>query len=157
MSQQHVPLSTALGELMAPQTLVTALVVSPDGTVALDPGALHGRSQLEAQVEFVKQPALLADGKTHWIAWVAIELDAANQPVRYKGLAVSELLINPDTRRGYKSVAGSTNRMSEAIRGGVNLATLKPELLPGVKRQLLSINLRLWEEAPESLKQAFGP
>ena len=89
------------------------------------------------------------------MVWVAIELDAANQPLRYKGVSVCELWVNPQTRRGYKSVSESVNRMSEAMRDGVNVSRLTPQTRAGVAQQLIAIGRELWERSLDSLKRAF--
>ena len=147
-----VPLSTSLGELMAPQTLVTALLISPDGTIALEPGALHGRSQLEGRLRFVSRREELREPQRHWFIWVAVELDDANQPVRYKGLAASELWVDPGQQAGYKVLAESINRMSEAMRGGVNLKTLGAGEKRLIAQQLAALSAEAWERSAQPLK-----
>ena len=140
---------------MAPQTLVMALVLAPDGTVTIEPGALHGRSTIESALRFVQKREELTDAQTYWFVWVAIELDAANQPVRYKGLAASELWVDPTRRLGYKSVAESVNRMAEAMRGGVNLKRLGLKEHSAVREQLVSLSAEGWTRSSPSLKDAL--
>jgi hypothetical protein len=140
---------------MAPQTLVAALVVGPDGSVKPDAGALHGRSELESGLELVQKRELVGEGKPFWIVWVAVELDQADKPLRYKGLSVCELFVNPEKRLGYKSLAEHVNRMSEAMRGGVNLTKLSAQERQKVKAQLAAIGAELWERSSMSLKQAL--
>ncbi len=152
---QTIVLSSAIGEVMAPQMLVTALMVSPDGRLKIDAGALHGRSELESGYEFVRDRAALGQPQSCWIIWIAIELDAANQPVRYKGLTASELLVNPQTRQAYKSVAGQVNRMSEAMRGGVNLGSVTPALKSRVKEQLMALGREVWDASPDLLRSGL--
>ncbi len=155
MTERLIPLSTKLGEVMAPQTLVTVLLLRPDGRVTVEPGALHGRSELESQLTMVPKREEVGGGQPHWFVWVAVELDAANQPVRYKGLSVGEWFVNPDKRLGYKSLAEQVNRMGEAMRGGVNLAKLPPQHRPLVKQQLAAISSELWERATDAVKQSL--
>ena len=153
-SMTHVPLSTGLGELMAPQTLVTALIVSPDGTATLDPGALHGRSRLEGQLRLVNKRQEVGQAESFWIAWVALELDEAKAPVRYLGISVSQLLVNHSEQLGYKSVAEQVNRMSESMRGEAKLAQLSRSQRIAVKEQLLAIGAPLWAEASDVFRKA---
>ena len=153
---QPVPLTTGLGEVMAPQTLVTALIVSPDGSVKLDPGVLHGRSEMESRLEMAPQKSLVGEGQSIWVVWVAIELDQANAPLRYKGMAVSELWVNLQQRLGYKSMAEQVNRMSEAMRGGVNVARLTPQNRTAVKQKLLSVGAEVWERSAGEIKDALA-
>ncbi len=152
---RHVALSSGFGEVMAPHTLVTALVVSPDGFVKLDPGALHSRSEVESALEFVKQRELVRNGAIWWVVWVAVELDASNRPLRYHGVSVSEMVIDAPASRGYKSLAEHVNRMSEAMRGGITLGTLKPEFRPSVKEQLFAVGGPLWEASSSQFTQVF--
>ncbi len=154
MPERAIPLSTKLGELMAPGTLVTALIVSPDETVKLDPGALHGRSELESQLELVQQKAEVGPGQSCWIVWLSIELDSASHPIRYKGISVCEVFVNVEKRVGYKSLAEHVNRMGEAMRGGVNLGRLTPEMRQLIRQQLVSINRQWWDQSPDALKRA---
>ena len=150
-----VALSSGLGEVMAPQTLVIPLILSPDGQVTIEPGALHGRSEIESSVRMVQQRSDVADGQCYWCAWVAVELDAANQPVRYKGLAVSELWVDPTRRLGYKSLAESVNRIAEAMRGGVNLKTMTGREKAAVKQHMSTLSSGSWERCPQALKDAL--
>lgn len=148
-------LSHRVGEVMAPGTLVTALLMSPSGEVKLDPGVLHGRSELEESLTMMAKRDLVGDGQTWQVVWVAIELDQAGTPVRYKGLSVAEILVNASKRVGYKSLAEHVNRMSEAMRGGVNVAKLTVQVRPIVARQLMSIGAEWWDHATDALKQAL--
>ena len=150
-----VPLSTKLGELMGPQTFVTAVVIGPDGTAQLDPGALHGRSELESRYQFVQKRELVEDARSCWIVWVALEMEAANQPRAYKGLSVSGFVIDLKRRVAYKSLSQHVNQMSNAMQGSVAVDQLTPHTRQLVKDQLLAISPQLWERSPEALKQAL--
>ena len=157
VNTKSVTLSTGLGEIMAPQTLMMPLLMTPEGKITVEPGALHGRSEVESGLRFVKRREELVDGaRRHWLVWVAIELDAANQPVRYKGIAVSELWVDHANQVGYKNLAASVNRISEAIRGGVNLKTLSRAEKTAIKQQILSISSASWEQSAPSLKDALA-
>ena len=152
---QEIPLSKGVGEIMAPQTLVTALLIAPDGSIRLDVGALHGRSQVEGQVTMVSRQELVGESQPVLVVWVALELDGANQPVRYKGLSVCQILVNPKQQLGYKSLSEHVNRMGEAIRGDINIARLGPEQRRAVKQQLVALDASLWSASDEVLKSAL--
>ena len=150
-----VTLSTGMGEIMAPQTLVTALIIDAAGHGKIDAGALHGRSEVEREVEWVGQRTLVPDAQVCWFVWIAIQLDASNTPVRYTGLSVSEVWVDPTRRLGYKSVAGHVNRMAEAMRGGVNVGALHGEAKRCVKQELVALSRVLWDQSAESLQQVL--
>ncbi len=153
---KSVPLSSGLGEVVAPQTLMMPLVITPEGTISVEPGALHGRSELEGTLRFVQKREEITEAQRYWIIWVAVELDAANQPVRYKGVAVSELWVDPSKQLGYKSVAESVNRMAEAMRGGVNFKTITSAEKTVIKQQLISLSSETWERSSQPVKDALA-
>jgi len=150
-----VPLSTGPGEIIAPQTLMIPFLLSPDGSICADPGALHGRSQVESSVQLVRERSQVVNPQVYWLIWVAVELDGTNQPIRYKGLAASELWIDLDRKVGYKVLAEHVNRMSEAMRGGVNLKTLDATAKSKITQQLISLDSQVWERTAPSLKEAL--
>jgi len=151
-----IALNTGVGEIMAPQTLVASLVIAPDGSIAVDSGALHGRSQLESGLSFVGSRKELTNPRCAWLVWVAVELDSADRPHHYKGIAVSELWMDAAGTTGYKSVTDSVNRMTEAMRGGLNLKTLDPGAAAGIGRQLQALDADVWERSPAALREALG-
>jgi hypothetical protein len=150
-----ISLSSKIGEVMAPQTLVTALTVDLDGRVRLDAGALHGRSELESGFTWVARRDQVSQPQTCWIVWVAIELDAAERPVRYKGLAVCELAVDPQTCAAHKSLAEHINRISDAMRGSVAVSTLPAPIRQGVREQLQALDASVWQAAPDPLRSAL--
>jgi hypothetical protein len=152
---QEIPLSRGVGEIMAPNTLVTALVVSPDGSIRVDAGALHGRSQVEGEVTMVTRHELVGEFQPVLVVWVAVELDGANHPVRYTGLSVCQILVNPKQQLGYKSLSEHVNRMGEAMRGDINVARLSPAQRRGVKEQLVGLGAALWDASDDVLKQTL--
>ena len=148
-------LSTGLGEVLAPQTLVIPLILAPDGTISVEPGALHGRSNIESALRFVTRLDQLSRPRLYWVAWVAVELDAADQPLRYKGIAVSELWVDAGNKTAYKVLAENVNRMSEAMRGGVNLKTLEARQRQLVREQLTALHAQAWERSAAALQGAL--
>ena len=153
---KQVPLTVGLGEVVSPGTLLTALILAPDGTIVLDPGALHGRSELEQSVQMVPVFDRVSNAQVYWIVWVAIALDAPKTPVRYTGVAVSELWVDPLQKIGYKVLAEHVNRMTEALRGGLNLKTLGAPERALIARQLASLGPAIWERTADVLKGALA-
>ena len=151
-----VALTTGLGEVMEPGTLVTALILSPEGRISVEPGALHGRSEVESSLQFAQKRDQLAGATTFWFVWVAVELDGTSRPVRYKGVAVSELLVDQASRAGYRSVTENVNRMSEAMRGGINLKTLDERAKSLIREQLIAVGASVWDRSAPTLKEALG-
>ena len=152
---QPLALTTGLGEVMEPGTLVTALLLAPDGRISVEAGALHGRSEMESALQFVQKRDQVPDPVGCWFVWVAVELDGSNRPVRYKGIAASELLVNQSARLAYKSVAENVNRMSEAMRGGINLKTLDARAKTLIREQLIALGSDVWERSAQTLKEGL--
>ena len=150
-----VPLSSGLGEVMAPGILVTALILSPDGTIHVDPGALHGRSEIESAIRPVSSRDRAPKAQCYWLVWVAVELDGSNQPLRYKGLAASELWVDLENKTSYKVLAESVNRMAEAMRGGINLKTLGSGEKRLIAQQLATLSADAWERSAQPLKDGL--
>lgn len=149
-----VPLSTALGEQMAPGILVTCLILSPDGRLTLDPGALHGRSRLEQPLQWATRRDELVDSQCYRLIWVAIELDHAQQPFRYKGLAVSDMWIDAQGR-GFKAMADSVNRISDALMARADVKVLSGKERRALEQHLRTISENLWSRAAEPVKRAL--
>ena len=152
-----ITLTTGLGEVMAPQTLVTALIVAPDGAVVVDPGALHGRSIVESSIlRFVGQRNQVTNAQRYWCVWVAVELDSADHPIRYRGVTASGLWVDPVNQLGYKVLAEAVNRMSQAMQGVVNLKALEAKDRAAIGQQLHALNEDVWERSPTALMEALG-
>lgn len=151
-----IALSVGFGEIVSPQTLVVPLVVSFDGTITADAGALHGRSKLEQGIRFVGKREEALDARPCWVVWVAVELDASDQPVRYRGIAASQMWIDPVSQVGYKVLADQVNRMSEAIRGGVNLKSLDAAQRSLIAKTLSGLGQDVWQRTALALKGALS-
>lgn len=151
-----IPLSTGIGEVLAPQLLVTALVLSPAGELTVDAGALHGRSAVESQLRLSATRQELASPQLYWLIWVAVTLDAANVPQRYKGIAVSELWVDPAAQSAYKVLAEHVNRIADAMLGRINLKTLGPKEKALIRRQLVALGADVWERSDAALKDALA-
>ncbi|MBI3321753.1 MAG: YwhD family protein [Candidatus Omnitrophica bacterium] len=152
-----ISLSTGMGEIMAPQTLLTALILAPDGAVRIEPGALHGRSSIEASVRFVQSRDQLQDPQLYWVVWVAIELEAStNRPVRYTGLAAAELWVDSAKQACCKVLAEHVNRMAEALRGGISLKSISGHGKALIAQQLIALGAEVWDHSSQTLKEALA-
>ena len=150
-----VSLSTSLGEVMAPGILVMPLLLAPDGKVTVEPGALHGRSGIETQLERAASRDALKRVQRYWFIWVAVELDAKSNPVRYKGLSASEFFVDPLTKHSYKALAEQVNRISEAIGGHANLKTIEPAGKSAIREELVRLSRSVWDAATPTVKDAL--
>lgn len=153
MSEKLIALSSGLGEVIAPGVLIMPVLISPDGTIQPDPGFLHGRSQIEKSVTMVDSVERLENPQLFWIAWVAVEINDANLPVRFLGTSVSELFIDSSNKLGYKNLADQVNRMSEAMSGQIKLASLS--LQGQLSEWLQKSTPELWQKSSATFQSAF--
>ena len=151
-----VRLTAELGEIVSPGTLLTALVLSPDGTIVLDPAALHGRSELEQSLQVAPAFDRIQNAQTYWVIWVAAEVDDAGVPARYAGLTASELWVDPVEKLGYKLLAEHVNRMTDAARGECALPMLGARERALIAAQLASLGPGAWARASDALKGALA-
>ncbi len=151
-----VALSTGIGEVLAPHILVTALVLSPSGELTVDPGALHGRSEVESALRLSKTREELRAPQLYWIIWVAAALDASNAPQQYKGIAASELWVDPASKSAYKVMAEHVNRIADAMLGRVNLKTLGAKDKALIRQQLTAFGAEVWERSEAAFKDALA-
>lgn len=134
--------------------LLGAVVI--DGQEAyFDDGALHGRSRVEAGIEFWSDRTQLSDGSAQRIffVWVAVK-EQGPQRYGYIGLADTEIWVDRDRGIGYKNLTEQANRMSEAVGGRVRLDRLTAD-----ERTLLAQCLReramLWRHAGPAVTAAL--
>ena len=151
-----VRLTAELGEIVSPGALLTALILSPDGAVALDPAALHGRSEIEQSLQVAPAFDRIQNAQTYWMIWVAAELDDAGILVRYAGLTASELWVDPVEKIGYKLLADHVNRMADAVRGDCNLRMLSARERALIAAQLASLGPGAWARTSNALKEALA-
>ncbi len=124
--------------------------------VFIDNGAVHGKSQLERSLQFVKNQGELKQPRRVWVVWVTIKRFAQTGQ-GFHGAMPFSLWIDESGKMGYKSLAEQVNQMDRAIQGRVNLEGMSPEERNELKEYLKSDNNKhLWENATREFREAFG-
>lgn len=120
----------------------------------VDVGAMHARSDVEKRVKFSPNREDAEGGKLYWLVWVQVERTEDNKPY-YHGVTACEMVINHETRRGYKNLPEHVNHMDKALKGYV-IVDHMDDVSKGILSEFLQMfNPELWENASEELKQAL--
>lgn len=134
---------------------LSAFIVEND-LAYLAPEALHGRSQIEQGVRWLKDVAELPSrAKQYWIAWVSLGRNAAGQR-GYRGLTISEMFIDAVGKVGYKSLPAHVNAMKAALDGKVELANLPESAKQALAAELNGRSPELWRNAFPQIKQSLN-
>ncbi|MEZ0229947.1 MAG: YwhD family protein [Planctomycetota bacterium] len=136
--------------LQGPSGPVAVLGVVFEGDLAtLDNGALHARSHLEAGIRFSEDPAAQGKGERVRNVWVA---HAAGKLV---GACSVELWIDRAAGTGWKRPIDHVNRMSNAVRGNIDVADLSLAQRTSLAELLAKAEPIAWEKSTE-LRQALA-
>lgn len=131
-----------------------ASVVIDGAHAEVDPGALHGRSRVEAGVRWVGSPDEVPAGRVYWVAWVTAGRREDGQR-GYKGLTVSRMLIDRQAGVGHKHLAQHVNAIRAAMEGQVDLDGLPAEGRRALRILLAERAPALWEHARPQVRRAL--
>lgn len=126
-------------------------VVVRDGVAKVDDAILHGRSDIERGIRFVPDRSTVDPEEIHHVVFVAMR--GGEGGLRYQGACSVELLINRSLRRGYRDIAASVNRISDAVDGEVDLGTMPPEDRRALARLLEERGRDVWQRTPEEVRR----
>ena len=141
------------------------ILPGPDGTVSvlgvvfagdeaiLDNGALHARSHLEQGVRFSEDPAAKGRGERVLSVWVTYPGALAE---RYHGAVTATAWIDRAAKTGWKRPIDHVNRMSDAVRGKVDLSELSAAQRASLAELLRDFAPKAWDAAPEDLRRVLG-
>ena len=132
---------------------LAAVVIEGDHAY-VSPGALHGRSPVEQGVRWVKDPAEVPNGRRYWIAWVTLGRGPDGQR-GYRGLTVSEMIIDREAMVGYKHLPSHVNAMKAALDGRVDVSGLPEEARTALAAELKGRGLSFWRHAFPEVKKAL--
>ncbi len=125
------------------------IVFTGEGAV-VDNGSLHGRSAVEVGVEFVDERESLGSPRRVSLVWLARE-GPPHDLQGYLGLVAVEMVIDQDAGRGWKNLAEHTNRMTDALRGTVDVGLLTPAEREQVRSLLEALDSDSLQAAPHLL------
>lgn len=109
-------------------------------TAVIDMGAMHAKSAVEKRIKFLTEREAVPNGKPYWIVWVTV--GRKPEGFYYGGVAACDMLIDVETRRGYKLLPQHVNQMDKSLKGRILI-----EMMDDVSRDVLASFLQ--EHRPE--------
>jgi hypothetical protein len=131
---------------------LSAVFVDGD-RVFIDNGAIHGKSQLEKNITFVKSKDELQNPREVWAFWITLKRFDGVQG--FFGAMPYVLLIDDTARQGYKSLAEQVNKMEKAVKGQVDLTGVPEAVRSRVREFLVRVRPDLWEHAAPAFRAAL--
>ncbi len=103
---------------------VTLTAVVIDGDAAFfDAGALHGRSQAQAGIQFSRDKADVPNGRRVAMIFLGVRGDQPDT-ARYEGMIAVFLRIDRDAQRGWRDLSAESVAMRRVLDGTVSLDAL---------------------------------
>src|SRR5581483_658334 len=137
-----------------PDGTVTVIGVVFEGDEAvIDNGALHARSHLEGGVRFSEDAAARGKGEKLVSVWVTHPGVLAE---RFHGAVAAVAWVDRATKSGWKKPIDHVNRMSDAVRGKIDLGELSPGQRGGLAKLLRELSAKAWEASSEELRRALA-
>ncbi|MBM7645407.1 hypothetical protein JOD45_001618 [Scopulibacillus daqui] len=122
-----------------------------EGEAFVDLGALHARSKVERRIRFSPDKETAEGGKLYWLVWVNTEGSEAGP--YYAGAGAADMIINRETRRGYKLLPDHVNKMDKALKGKVAVDHMDEKSKKILRDYLMNFDKGMWERANEDLKR----
>lgn len=126
-------------------------IIVRDGVAKVDDAVLHGRSDIERGIRFTQDRAAVTGGDVYHVVYVAMR--GADGGLYYQGACAVELLIDRPNRRGFRDIAASVNRISDAVDGEVDLGAMSHPDREALVALLEERGRDVWQRTPESVRQ----
>lgn len=123
--------------------------------VFIDNGAIHGKSQIERGVTFVRKLEEVPNPRTVWGFWITLHrFEGGVQG--YYGAMPFPIQLDGEAQVGFKSLAQQVNHMERAVKGQVDLSDVDSAVKKRLANYLQSIRPELWTNAAPTFLEAFG-
>lgn len=129
-------------------------VIVRDGVAKVDDAILHGRSDIERGIRFSADRASVDPKESYHVVFVAMR--GGKGGLYYQGACAVELLIDRPNRRGYRDIAGSVNRISDAVDGEVDLGDMSAADRAAFRTLLEERGRDVWERTPEDVRRRIS-
>lgn len=117
----------------------------------IDMGAMHAKSEIERRIKFTTNREDSEGGKPYWLIWVTI--DFKEEGPYYAGVTACDMVVNAETRRGYKILADHVNKMDKSLKRKIIVDQMDEESKKVLADFLKSHNNEMWERSEEQLKK----
>jgi hypothetical protein len=133
---------------------MSSVIVDPnENTAYVDMAAMHARSEVERRVKWIHDKDEVPNGKLYWIVWVNVER-GENGPY-YAGVAGSEMRIDREIKRAYKSMAQHVTHMEKSLKGKIIVDHMDDQSKKLLKDFLADFNKDMWNNSTDELKEAL--
>ncbi|MDP5274674.1 YwhD family protein [Chengkuizengella axinellae] len=132
---------------------LSGLIIDGDKAY-IDVGTLHAKSKVEKGIKFLTDKADVPNGRTCWIAWVAVDRDEEGNSY-YAGATVCEMLIDEEAKRGWKILADHVNKMDKALKRKFILDGIDDTEKTALRTALIEHNEEWWENSKDELKEGL--
>ncbi|MGO4889108.1 YwhD family protein [Anaerobacillus sp. MEB173] len=117
----------------------------------VDMGAMHARSEVEKRIKFSPNRDEVPNGKLYWLVWVTIE-HIEGGPA-YVGVTGCEMVIDAESRRGYKSLPEHVNNMDKALKRRIIVDKMDQESKTILGNFLKNFDQDIWNRSSVELKE----
>lgn len=133
---------------------MSSVIVDPNENKAyVDMNAMHARSDVERRVKFLPDKDAVPNGKLYWIVWVTVER-GENGPY-YAGVAGSEIRVDREIKRAYKSMPEHVTHMEKSLKGKIIVEHMDDHSKKLLKEFLIDFNEEMWKNSTDELKEAL--
>lgn len=132
---------------------VSSVIIDGDECY-IDEGALHAKSKVEMRIRFSTDKSLVPNGRTVWLAWVAVDRNEEGQ--FYGGVTACEMLIDKEAKKGWKLLVEHVNRMDAAMKRRVMVENLGDKEKGQLREFLMNHNIDMWNRSSDELKEALA-
>lgn len=133
---------------------MSSVIVDPNENKAyVDMGAMHARSEVERRVKWIRNKEEVPNGKLYWIVWV--NLDRNEKGTYYAGVAGSEIRVDREIKRAYKSMAEHVKHMEQSLKNKIVIDHMDEHSKKLLRDYLIEFNEEMWNNSTDELKQAF--
>lgn len=129
---------------------MSSIIVDPNKEEAyVDMDAMHARSEVERRVRYLPNKEEVPNGLLYWIVWVTIEKNE-NGPYYY-GVAGSELRIDREARRAYKSMGEHVSHMEKSLKGEIIVKHMDDHSKQILRDFFIEFNKEMWDNSSKEL------
>ena len=133
---------------------MSSVIVDPnEDTAYLDMDAMHARSKVERRVKWLPNREEVPNGKLYWIVWV--NLDQNENGPYYAGVAGSEIRVNREIKRAYKSMPEHVKHMEQSLKGKIVVDHMDDHSKRLLRDFLMKHNEEYWNNSSDELKKAL--
>ncbi|GGN50367.1 YwhD family protein [Oceanobacillus indicireducens] len=134
---------------------MSSIIVDPNENKAyVDMNAMHARSDVERRVKWIPNKEEVPNGKLYWIVWV--NLDRNDQGTYYAGVAASEIRVDREIKRAYKSMGEHVKHMEQSLKGKIVVDHMDDHSKKLLGDYLREFNEEMWNNSSDELKKALS-